>query len=64
MCAHNNKPIGMPDIRVIGDVAGRVCALAVETGVYVGDGGDEVMAEGQGGRDHRDVNQAGILLNS
>ncbi len=45
MCAHNKKPVGMPDIRVVTDVAGRVCALPVETGTSVGDGDDIAFVE-------------------
>jgi biotin carboxyl carrier protein len=35
----------MPDIRVVTEVAGRVCALAVETGANVGDGDDVAIVE-------------------
>jgi biotin carboxyl carrier protein len=35
----------MPDIRVITEVAGRVCALAVEAGAKVGDGEDIALIE-------------------
>ena len=45
MCAHNKKPIGMPDIRVVTEVAGRVCALPVEAGASVGDGDDIAFVE-------------------
>ena len=45
MCAHNKKPIGMPDIRVVTEVAGRVCALSVETGASIGDGDDIAFVE-------------------
>ena len=45
MCAHNKKPIGMPDIRVVTEVAGRVCALPVETGASIGDGDDIAFVE-------------------
>ncbi len=45
LCGHNKKPIGMPDIRVITEVAGRVCALSVETGARVGDGDDIALIE-------------------
>jgi len=45
MCAHNKKPIGMPDIRVVTEVAGRVCALSVEAGASIGDGDDIVFVE-------------------
>ena len=45
MCAHNKKPIGMPDIRVVTEVAGRVCALSVETGASIGDDDDIAFVE-------------------
>ena len=45
MCAHNKKPIGMPDIRVVTEVAGRVCALPVESGASIGDGDDIAFVE-------------------
>lgn len=45
ICAHNKKPIGMPDIRVITEVAGRVCALPVSAGTNVGDGDDIAFVE-------------------
>ena len=45
MCVHNKKPIGMPDIRVVTEVAGRVCALPVDTGARVGDGDDIAVVE-------------------
>lgn len=45
MCADNKKPIGMPDIRVVTEVAGRVCALPVDTGASVGDGDDIAFVE-------------------
>ena len=50
MCGHNNKPSGMPDISVVTEVAGRVCALPLEAAgrlksllVAI----DDVVAEGQ-----------------
>jgi len=45
LCAHNKKPIGMPDIRVITEVAGRVCALPVAAGASIGDGDDVAVVE-------------------
>src|ERR1700748_1559999 len=45
ICPHNNKPVGMPDIRVVTEVAGRVCALPVEAGASVGDGDDIAFVE-------------------
>ena len=35
----------MPDIRVVTEVAGRVCALPVETGASIGDGDDIAVVE-------------------
>ena len=35
----------MPDIRVVTEVAGRVCGLPVETGANVGDGEDIAFVE-------------------
>ncbi len=35
----------MPDIRVVTEVAGRVCALSVETGASIGDGDDIAVVE-------------------
>jgi biotin carboxyl carrier protein len=45
LCAHNKKPIGMPDIRVVTEVAGRVCALPVEAGASISDGDDVAFVE-------------------
>jgi biotin carboxyl carrier protein len=45
ICAHNKKPVGMPDIRVVTEVAGRVCALPVEPGASIGDGDDIAFVE-------------------
>ena len=45
MCAHNKKRVGMPDIRVVTEVAGRVCALPVAAGAEVGDGDDIAFVE-------------------
>src|SRR5215475_9650331 len=45
ICSHNKKPIGMPDIRVITEVAGRVCALPVSAGASIGDGDDIAVVE-------------------
>src|ERR1700716_170510 len=36
---------GMPDIKIVTEVAGRVCALPVEIGGSVGDGEDIVFVE-------------------
>jgi biotin carboxyl carrier protein len=36
---------GMPDIRIVTEVAGRVCALPVEVGSRVGDGDDIAFVE-------------------
>jgi biotin carboxyl carrier protein len=45
MCGHNKKPVGMPDISVVTEVAGRVCALPLEAGARVGDGDDIAVVE-------------------
>jgi biotin carboxyl carrier protein len=36
---------GMPEIRIVTEVAGRVCALPVEVGSSVGDGDDIAFVE-------------------
>jgi biotin carboxyl carrier protein len=36
---------GMPEIRIVTEVAGRVCALPVKVGVPVGDGDDIAFVE-------------------
>ena len=36
---------GMPDIKIVTEVAGRVCALAVEIGASVGEGDDVALVE-------------------
>jgi biotin carboxyl carrier protein len=45
ICGHNKKRLGMPDISVVTEVAGRVCALPLEAGVRVGDGDDLIVVE-------------------
>jgi biotin carboxyl carrier protein len=57
ICGHNKKPFaieilrdggrgcGMPDIKIVTEVAGRVCALAVEAGASVGDGDEIAFVE-------------------
>ena len=35
----------MPEIRIVTDVAGRVCALPIEVGASVGDGDDVAFIE-------------------
>jgi biotin carboxyl carrier protein len=35
----------MPDIKIITEVAGRICALPVEVGGAIGDGDDVVFVE-------------------
>ena len=35
----------MPDIKIVTEVAGRVCALPLEAGAAVGDGDDVVFVE-------------------
>jgi biotin carboxyl carrier protein len=37
--------IGMPDIRIVTEVAGRICALPIEAGGNVGDGDDIAFVE-------------------
>jgi biotin carboxyl carrier protein len=36
---------GMPEIRIVTEVAGRVCALPVEVGASVADGDDIALVE-------------------
>jgi len=57
ICGHNRKPFtraivrqtvpenGMPEIKIVTEVAGRVCALPVEVGGSVGDGDDIAFVE-------------------
>ena len=57
ICGHNKKRFaraivretvpenGMPDIKIVTEVAGRVCALPVEVGGSVGDGDDVAFVE-------------------
>jgi biotin carboxyl carrier protein len=45
LCGHNKKLIGMPDIKIITEVAGRVCALPLELGSRVGDGEEIAFVE-------------------
>ena len=45
MCGHNKKTIGMPDIKIITEVAGRFCALPLELGARVSDGDDVAVVE-------------------
>ena len=45
ICGHNNKRVGMPDIKVVTEVAGRVCGLPVEAGAKVSDGDDIAFVE-------------------
>ena len=45
LCRHNKKPVGMPDIKIVTEVAGRVCGLAIEAGASVGDGDDVAFVE-------------------
>ncbi|WP_256380000.1 acetyl-CoA carboxylase biotin carboxyl carrier protein subunit [Bradyrhizobium sp. Cp5.3] len=37
--------MGMPDIRIVTEVAGRVCAIPVEVGGSVADGDDVAIVE-------------------
>ena len=39
------EAVGMPDIRIITEIAGRVCALPLEAGASVGDGDDVAVVE-------------------
>jgi biotin carboxyl carrier protein len=56
--SHNKKPFtraavrqtvpresGMPEIKIVTEVAGRVCALPVEAGSHVGDGDEIAFVE-------------------
>ncbi len=45
LCGHNRKTVGMPDIKIVTEVAGRVCALPVEIGGSVVDGDDIAFVE-------------------
>ena len=36
----------MPDIKIVTEVAGRVCALPIEVGASVGDGDDIAFVDG------------------
>jgi len=44
-CDHNKKAIGMPDIKIVTEVAGRICATPVQVGGTVADGDEIVMVE-------------------
>ena len=53
MCAYSNRDCArrlspenaMPDIKIVTEVAGRVCALPIEVGGSVGDGDDVAFVE-------------------
>jgi biotin carboxyl carrier protein len=45
LCGDNKKPVGMPDIKIVTEVAGRICALPLALGAEVGDGADIVFVE-------------------
>jgi biotin carboxyl carrier protein len=45
LCGDNRKQIGMPDIKVVTEVAGRVCALPIEAGGSVAHGDDIAFIE-------------------
>jgi biotin carboxyl carrier protein len=50
ICRHNQKPlqgkdVGMPDIKIVTEVAGRICAVLVDIGGRVGDGDNIVLVE-------------------
>jgi biotin carboxyl carrier protein len=42
---HAVPEIGMPDIKIVTEVAGRVCALPVDAGSNVGDGDEIAFVE-------------------
>ncbi|WP_280971365.1 MULTISPECIES: acetyl-CoA carboxylase biotin carboxyl carrier protein subunit [unclassified Bradyrhizobium] len=44
-CDDNKKAIGMPDIKIVTEVAGRVCAIPVQVGGSVADGDDVAVVE-------------------
>jgi biotin carboxyl carrier protein len=44
-CDDNKKAIGMPDIKIVTEVAGRICAIPVEVGGNVADGDDVAFVE-------------------
>jgi biotin carboxyl carrier protein len=44
-CNDNKKAIGMPEIKIVTEVAGRVCAIPVEVGADVADGDDVAIVE-------------------
>src|SRR5438309_6277434 len=44
-CPRDGPENGMPDIKIVTEVAGRVCALPVEVGGSVGDGDDVAFVE-------------------
>jgi biotin carboxyl carrier protein len=45
-CARRLSPEnGMPEIKIVTEVAGRICALPVEVGGSIGDGDDIVFVE-------------------
>ncbi len=45
LCGDNKKPVGMPDIKIVTEVAGRICALPLALGANVGDGEDIAFVE-------------------
>ena len=36
MCGNNKKPVGMPEIKIVTEVAGRICAPPIDLGASVG----------------------------
>ncbi|MGY8683859.1 acetyl-CoA carboxylase biotin carboxyl carrier protein subunit [Bradyrhizobium sp. CCGUVB23] len=44
-CDDNKKAIGMPEIKIVTEVAGRICAIPVEVGKSVADGDDVAFVE-------------------
>jgi biotin carboxyl carrier protein len=45
LSVRRSREIGMPEIKIVTEVAGRVCALAVENGASVGDGDEIAFVE-------------------
>ncbi|MGY8661176.1 acetyl-CoA carboxylase biotin carboxyl carrier protein subunit [Bradyrhizobium sp. UFLA05-109] len=44
-CDDNKKAIGMPEIKIVAEVAGRICAIPVEVGKSITDGDDVAFVE-------------------
>jgi biotin carboxyl carrier protein len=45
LSVRRSREIGMPDIKIVTEVAGRVCALTVENGASVGNGDEIAFVE-------------------